>query len=97
MSKFSWLVLFAPVTAGAIGVGAHVSGGHSSAHVSSHVSSAHEAVVGEHPVATRPFVISGAHRAVHANNTYSTVAHEPSYWYYLSKCLQQNKNEECER
>lgn len=42
-----------------------------------------------------PFYLLGF-LTTHTSQPYTTI-HEPSYWYYLSKCLRENKSEECER
>lgn len=105
MNKICWLLLFVATNSwgiSSVSSGAHVSGAHvSGARVSgARVSGAHASSSSSRSTAARsvartiPFIfIPGAHHIGH----HSTYAHDPSYWYYLNKCLRENKNEECER
>ena len=101
MSKISWLILFVPLTAWAISGGGGHSSSHSSSHSSAHVSSSSARSTTARSVShAMPFVfVPGVHPVYYAHHTsqpYTTI-HEPSYWYYLSKCLRENNSEECER
>lgn len=103
MIKISALILFVPLTAWAISGGGGHSGGHASSHASSHSSahvsssSARSTTTTRSVSRTMPFVVVPGVYGVHHSNHTTTTIHEPSYWYYLSKCLRENKNEECER
>ena len=95
MNKICWLLLFVATNSwgiSSVSSGAHVSGAHvSGAHASS---SASRSTAARSVARTAPFIfIPGAHYIGH----HSTYVHDPSYWYYLNKCLRDHKNEECER
>lgn len=98
MFKISALILFAPLTAWAISGGGGHASSHASSHSSAHVSSSSaRSTTARSVYRTVPFLaVPGVYGVHHSNHTTTTI-HEPSYWYYLSKCLRENKSEECER
>lgn len=95
MNKICWLILFVATNSwgiSSVSSGAHVSGARASS--SSSRSTVSRSTPARAAYRTAPFIfIPGAHHIGH----HSTYAHDPSYWYYLNKCLRENKNEECER